>query len=137
MRAFADLQAPDVKVWLTNAIDRGVEIYHFNNLTRSKGLQRAWSRFHIQKVLAAIETWAAANNLSPKNLASPFHTLAMAVPAGARVTEPAPVTAPSDVPLIPPAVTPLTSRLESLIDALINDLISLRGLLQVVGPKRP
>ena len=135
MRAFADFQDPESKALLTNALDGGAEIYQFNNLTRSKGLQRAWSRFHIQKVLAAIETWAAANNLYPKNLASPFHPSVIPV-SEERVPESAPVVAVPKVTPTPPASTPLNSRLESLIDELINELISLRGLLQVVGPKR-
>jgi hypothetical protein len=135
MRSFADLQEPEMKAWFTGAIDRGVEIYQFNTLTRSQGLQRAWSRFHIQKVLAAIESWATANNLHPKNLSSPsFNPTVIPVPAEVRV----PVSSPAvtEVTPAPRVSAPLNSRLESLIDALINELISLRGLLQVVGPKQ-
>jgi hypothetical protein len=44
---------------------------------------------------------------------------------------------------LPPAASPsaassqLNARLEPLIDTIIADLISLRGLLAVIGPKRP
>ena len=132
MRAFANTQDPNTKAILLAALDNGAEMYKFNNLTHSMGLQRAWRRFHILQVLTAIQTWAAAQLLHPKNVVTPFHT-----PTADRTT---PATIPPPMAL-PPAAAPsaassqLNTRLESLIDTIITELISLRGLLAVVGPK--
>jgi hypothetical protein len=130
MRAFANTQDPDTKTVLLAALDRGADMYQFNSLTYSKGLQRAWRRFHILQVLTAIQTWAAAQLLHPKNVVTPFQT-----PTADRTT---PATIPPPMALPPAAASSqLNTRLESLIDTLISDLISLRGLLAVVGPKQP
>ena len=132
MRAFANTQDPNTKAILLAALDNGAEMYKFNNLTHSMGLQRAWRRFHILQVLTAIQTWAAAQLLHPRSVVTPFQTPT------------ADLTTPATIPLpvaLPPAASPsaassqLNTRLESLIDTIITELISLRGLLAVVGPK--
>jgi hypothetical protein len=140
MRAFANEQDADVKVQLSDLIDRNAGLYQFNSLTRSKGLLRTWSHFHVQNVLTAIEAWAASNNLQPKNVASPFHS---SVPSSLReeVTgrgrSPIPRAASPEVtPIALTTSAVLNPRLESLIDNLIDELISLRGLLQVIGSRR-
>ena len=136
MSAFANAQDPESKALLTSALERGAEIYQFNSMVRSKGLQRFWRRFHIQQVLAAIEQWAAANALRPRNVVTPFLTSPTPPPVQWTALEPLPlVAAPTPQPSSPPAA-PLSNKLESLIDNLINDLISLRGLLAVVGPRQ-
>jgi hypothetical protein len=134
MRAFADQQEPIPKTALMAGVDQGVDSYHFTTITHANGIQRAWRRFHIQQVLTAIETWANEHGLHPKNVATPFHA-----PVADRRT-----LAASPPPMPPPPATPpsiassqLNTRLESLVDNLIHDLISLRGLLAVVGPKQP
>ncbi|MGB6945812.1 MAG: hypothetical protein WBE37_25665 [Bryobacteraceae bacterium] len=135
MRSFTDMQDPDIRAQLSNAIERGAGLYEFNNLARSKGLLRLWSRFHIQNVLAAIEAWAASNRIQPNNVAAPLHPPTAIMPLGVKAPE-AVQKQPEFVPSAPPE-SALNARLETLIDSLINDLVSLRGLLQVVGPKRP
>jgi hypothetical protein len=132
MRSFTNMQDPDVKAQLSAALDQNAGLYEFNNLTRSKGLLRLWSRFHIQNVLAAIEAWAASNKLLPRNVASPFQ---LPVHSVIKAPEPPPQAAEVTTPVLA-ASAPLNTRLESLIDDLIDELISLRGLLQVVGSKR-
>jgi hypothetical protein len=136
MRSFATMQDLEAKAQLSNALDRNAGLYEFNNLTRSQGLLRLWSRFHIQNVLAAIEAWAASNKVHPRNVASPLHLPVLPVPSEIRTPEPSPKGPTSEVTPPPGPPSPLNARLESLIDNLINDLISLRGLLRVVGPKR-
>ena len=134
MRAFANTLDPDTRTDLLGALDRGAEMYQFNSLTYSKGLQRAWRRFHILRVVTAIRAWAAAQSLHPKDVVTPFHT-----PTDDR-TAPATIPPPMELPLAAspsPASSQLNARLESLIDTIITELISLRGLLAVVGPKQP
>jgi hypothetical protein len=134
MRTFANSQDPDTKAALLAALDRGADMYQFNGITYSKGIQRAWRRFHTHQVLTAIQTWATAERLRPKNVATPFHAPI------ADFTTPATIPPPMT---LPPAASPsaassqLNARLEPLIDTIIADLISLRGLLAVIGPKRP
>jgi len=138
MRSFANMQDPEARAQLSDALDRDAGLYDFNNLTKSKGLLRLWSRFHIQNVLAAIEAWAALNKLHPKNVASPLHQASIAaLPPEIKSPQPPPQAPVPEVAPPPAQASPLNARLESLIDNLINDLISLRGLLQVVGPKQP
>jgi len=137
MRSFANLQDTETKVQLSTILDGEAAPYQFNNLIRAKGLQRSWSRFHIQHVLAAIEAWAVSNDIHPKNVTSPLYWSARPATAQINAPAPSPVSLPEVARTVPPpASTPLTGRLESLIDELIDELISLRGLLQVVGSKR-
>lgn len=137
MRSFANLQDPETKAQLSTALDGDAALYQFNNLVRSKGLQRSWGPFHIQRVLTAIEAWATSNGVHPKNVTSPLYWPVR--PAPPQLS--APVALMASVPeparaVRQPVSPPLTGRLESLIDDLIDELIRLRGLLQVVGPKR-
>jgi hypothetical protein len=44
MRTFANSQDPDTKAALLAALDRGADMYQFNGITYSKGIQRAWRR---------------------------------------------------------------------------------------------
>jgi hypothetical protein len=127
MRAFTEQQEPGIKMMLTASLDRGIDSYQFTTLTKNNGL-RSWRRFHIQQVLAAIETWAREYGLHPKDVAMPFRT-----PSASRTlgeTSLPPVTPP------PAASSHLKTKLELLVDSLINDLISLRGLLAIAGPKQ-
>jgi hypothetical protein len=131
MRAFADLQSQDVRGQLLAVVDNEGALYQFNSLARQHGLQRDWSRFHITKVIDAIEAWARSANVSPKGVASPYQKL----PRPVRTFMPLSTSLP-EVPSREPLVArELNSRLESLIDSTINELIMLRGLLQLTGPK--
>jgi hypothetical protein len=137
MRSFANTQDPDAKAQLSTALDGDGALYRFGNLVRSRGLQRLWGRFHVQRVLAAIEDWAATNNVHPKNVTAPLFWPAR--PTEPLIEAPASPVAPSPpVTQTMPSITStaLTGRLESLIDDLVEELIKLRGFLQVVGPRQ-
>jgi hypothetical protein len=74
MRSFAGMQDAATKAQLLSVLTGDAAPYHFNNAVRSDPrLLRAWRRFHIQQVLAAIEAWAASNSVRPKNVTAPFY----------------------------------------------------------------
>ena len=138
MEAYSNMQGPDAKARLSSVVETAGDLYQFGNAIRVFGLQRSWSQFHTQKVAAAIQAWAATNNIQPKSVVMPFHAPPR-LPSVPETTSANP--APSDPPAevarqLQTPSTELNSKLESLIDALINELISLRGLLQVAGSKR-
>ena len=137
MRSFANMQDTEIKAQLSTALDGDGALYRFGNLVRSMGLQRLWGRFHVQRVLAAIEDWAVSNGVRPKNVTTPLYWPLH--PTERLLGAPASPVAPSPpVTQTPPRTTSaaLTGRLESLIDDLIDELIKLRGFLQVVGPRQ-
>jgi len=139
MQAFTSLQELGIKARLSHVIESGVDLYQFSNAIRVNGLQRAWSQFHTQNVVAAIQAWAATNNVRPQSIVTPFQrTLSFSRLPESTNGSTTPLDASAEVvPQVQPHSAELNSKLESLIDALINELISLRGLLQVVGSKRP
>jgi hypothetical protein len=143
MRSFAATQDDTVKAQLLGVLSSDSPIYRFKGaINIDPNLTRAWRRYHIQQVLAAIEAWAASNNVHPKNVTMPFlrarsaywAAYGSAAPAAAPVQVPTPESIPSSQQ--PPAgtLTPatLTPRLASLIDELIDNLLRLRGTLQVM-----
>lgn len=133
MRSFANMQDPETKEQLLAVLQGDSALFHFNNVTRSRRLQRSWGRFHVQNVLQAIEAWASSNNVHPRDITTPLYLRAPTWPIPpspcAPVPDPLP-TAPSFNTLL------LSGHLESLIDNLIDELLRLRGVLQVVVPKR-
>jgi hypothetical protein len=132
MRSFASMQDAETGPVLFTALEGNAPIYQFNNLVRSRGLQWSWGRYHVQQVLAAIEAWATSNNVHPKDVTIPFYSARYAPQPPP--TQPAPPT--GEFSRATPQASLLAARLESLVDNLINELITLRGLLQVAGPKR-
>jgi hypothetical protein len=138
MRGFAQIQDPDSKSRLEDALRGESALYNFNSAVRANPrLHRAWRRYHIQQVVAAIDAWAASNNIHPKDITTPFHPpfcdfwSTQRIPV---VPAPAPL-APIGPP--PTSVAPvnlssrLTPRLVSLIDEMIDELLRLRGALQI------
>ncbi len=159
MRSFAEMQDPQIKSRLLGALD-GAETspYQFNSSIRSDPrLLKSWHRYHVRQVVAAIETWAASNNVRPKDVTSPYiqrpRTYWPVAPSAAESLVPrgvpdvataAAVPMVSAPPVLPPAPAPtvatltaaaLTPRLATLIDQLIDELLRLRGTLQVIDPK--
>jgi hypothetical protein len=156
MRSFAGMQASEIKTQLLSVLTGDTAPYHFNSLVRSNlALFRAWRRFHIQQVLAAVEAWAGSNGVQPKNVTDPMY---WSVRPGVQPVErvavtsgypPQPLIAATPYPPQPPAAapqlqpltsmsrlsgSPLTGRLETLIDSLIEELVRLRGYIQIVRP---
>jgi len=155
MRAFAEMQDPEPKARLLAALDGGETTpYQFNSTIRSSmRMLKAWQRYHVRQVVAAIETWAASNNLTPKDVTTPFVRRPQAywpvppVPAQVDVTRPVELPSTSvpalpGMPSVPSSVAPapgipsLTPRLATLVDELIDELLRLRGTLQVIDTKR-
>ncbi|MGA9042431.1 MAG: hypothetical protein WB421_18005 [Terriglobales bacterium] len=143
MRTFSGVQDADTKARLLSALSEDSAAYHFNKvLSVDLKLRKAWRRYHVQQVLAAIEAWASSNNIRPKQVAGSLNRVT-------RIPWSAPV-AQQDLPVVPPQISvppvpPVTSttalapRLAVLIDELIDGLLRLRGVLQIVDipdPKR-
>jgi hypothetical protein len=158
MRSFAEMQDPEIKSRLLGTLEGGeTSPYQFNSSIRSdpKTL-KSWHRYHVRQVVAAIETWAASNNVRPKDVTSPYIRRAHVYwPAAPATTEspvlrsipdaaaPTPAVVPAS-PVLPPEPAPtaatltaaaLTPRLATLIDQLIDELLRLRGTLEVIDPK--
>jgi hypothetical protein len=138
MRSFANAQEAEARLSLLAVIDSDAGLYQFSNVTRIKGLQRGWSRFHIRNLLSAIEAWASVNSVRPKSVTTPLHLPSLARVEINAAPEPPSVKVIQDprAPAVNGIDPLLASKLETAIDGLIDQLISLRGLLQVVGPKR-
>jgi hypothetical protein len=149
MRSFASVQVPETGRQLLTVLDGDAAPFQFTKLVRSRGLSPSWSNFHIKQVVAAIESWASANGVRPKNIIGPTYMATQSLVAAFErspnppLSIPASPVAPPSGPLTPgalessrPADSLLTNRLEGLIDKLIDDLIQLRGLLQIAGSKR-
>src|ERR1035441_4766829 len=69
MRSFANTQDGGTKDKLSLVLEGDAAPFQFNNLVRTDSrLWRAWRRYHVQQVLAAIDAWAASNNVHPKGL---------------------------------------------------------------------
>jgi hypothetical protein len=155
MRAFAEMQDPEPKSRLLAALDGGETTpYQFNSTLRSSmKMLKAWQKYHVRQVVAAIETWAASNNLKPKDVTTPY--VRRPQPYWPVVSLPAQVDVPRAIevsttsvqglpaaPSVPASVTTaaalasLTPRLATLVDELIDELLRLRGALQVIDPKR-
>ena len=73
MEAYSSMQGPDAKARLSYVVETAGDLYQFGNVIRVFGLQRSWNQFHTQKVVAAIQDWAATNNIQPKSVVTPFH----------------------------------------------------------------
>jgi hypothetical protein len=138
MRAFAQVQDPDSKSRLEDALHGDSAPYNFNSAVRANPrLHRAWRRYHIQQVVAAIEAWAASNDIHPKEITTPFQRAVRDYWSTQRIPAvPTPASlAPIEVPPAPAArvnLPPrLTPRLASLIDEMIDELLRLRGALQI------
>lgn len=138
MRAFAQVQDPDSKSRLEDALQGDSAPYNFNSAVRTNPrLHRPWRRYHIQQVVAAIEAWAASNNIHPKEITTPFQRPVHDYWSTQRIPG---VPPPVPLPLIEPPPTSvvqvnpsprLTPRLASLIDEMIDELLRLRGALQI------
>ncbi len=155
MRSFAEMQDPEIKSRLRETLEGGeTSPYQFNSAVRNDPkLFKSWHRYHVRQVVAAIETWAASNNVRPKDVTSPYirrprvcwpvaptateTSVTRAIPDMTTETTPAQVAA---LPVLPAPATPtavaLTPRLAALIDQLIDELLRLRGALQVVDAKK-
>jgi hypothetical protein len=138
MRAFAQIQDPDSRSRLEEALQGDSAPYNFNPAVRANPrIHRAWRRYHIQQVVAAIEAWAASNNIHPNEITTPFQRPARAYWSTQRipgVPAPAPL-APVESPPTSAAqvnLSPrLTPRLAALIDEMIDELLRLRGALRI------
>jgi hypothetical protein len=147
MRSFAEVQDPDTRSRLQAALDGDSAPYHFTSSVRANlRLHKSWRRYHVRQVVAAIETWAASNNVRPKDVTSAYirpsrfywpPTQAPEPPVAAAVPETTTPTAAPAVPVLAPpsSAATLTPRLATLIDQLIDELLRLRGALQVIDPK--
>jgi hypothetical protein len=165
MCSFAGMQDAAIQAQLLAVLTGDAAPFHFNNALRGDlRLSRAWRKFHIQQVIAAIETWASSNGVRPKDVTGPlywsvrpsFPTVEQTSVSTSYPTPPTsatqymspPSTSPGQYPppvasvaQLPPntSVTRLsgphlTGRIETLIDELIEELVKLRGYLQVVKP---
>jgi hypothetical protein len=142
MRSFAGMQDPTTKARLSGALDAGSAISQFNNVINvDPRLHKAWRRFHIQQVLAAVEAWSTSNHIQLQNVSTiaaplphpvqnPRLPIATAAPAVVQVQVPEQVPSPQAQP------SALTPRLAIIIDQLIDELLRLRGTLQVLDAKR-
>ena len=131
MRSFAEMQDSETKSRLLGVVEGDSAPYQFTSFIRSDSrLYKPWHRYHVRQVVAAIETWAASNNVRPKDVASPYvrtprvYWPVSRVPA-ATVVQPTPE-APATIshpvtPMLGPAASTLTPRLATLIDQLIDD----------------
>lgn len=136
MRSFADTQGEGVRSRLRDALDVESGPYQFNRvIAQDQRLHRAWRRYHVEQVLAAIQAWASANNVRPKDLTANFERLQR--PRWPEPQRPTPEPAAVVAPTAPSrsAASALTGRLPELIDELVDELLRLRGALQVVGAK--
>jgi hypothetical protein len=154
MRSFAAMQDDQTKTRLLGVLDGDSAQYNFmKTVGMDWKLRRAWRRYHIQQVLAAIEAWATANNLHPQRVATPYigrtrvegwfgrapnQSYVPRMPQN-QVMPPAPTIpqSPAAVPAAPLSLQGgLSSRLETLIDQLIDELLRLRGALCVISAKQ-
>lgn len=137
MRSFANMQDPDINSFLSTAFEADGAPYRFANLVRVRGLQRHWGRFHVERVLSAIQEWASSNGVHPKNVAEPLYRPTHLSEPPVEIVR-SPSTQFSAVTKSTPHYNSgaLTGRLESLIDDLIDELLKLRGLLQIIPPKQ-
>ncbi len=152
MRSFAEMQDPEIKSRLRTTLE-GEETspYQFNSSVRSDPkLFKSWHRYHVRQVVAAIETWAASNNVRPKDVTSPYirrprvcwpvGPAAIETPVTRAIPDVTTATTTAPVPALPvlsaPTAVALTPRLAALIDQLIDELLRLRGALQVVDAKK-
>ena len=144
MRSFAGTQDAATKTHLLSTLSGDSPIYHFKIAVEADpNLRRAWRRYHVQQVLAAIEAWSASNNVHPKDVSGSLRRISPPYP----FPQPSEVPAASPVPVVPNPALPLptqttlqqttllTPRLATLIDELINELLRLRGTLQVIEPR--
>lgn len=138
MRSFATMQDPGTKDRLLATLEDNSGPFQFRNaVSVDMGLRKAWRRFHIQQVLAAIDAWANANQIAPKDVVTPIRPLGRSytaphLPESALAT---PTAAPAEQKP-PQQISPsLTPRLASLVDQLIDELLRLRGTLQVTERK--
>lgn len=147
MRSFSGTQDPTTKTQLLTILSGDSPVYRFKGTVRlDPNLDRAWRRYHVQQIVAAIEAWSSSNNVHPKDIISPFRrpqfrsgawpTPPPTVQSETQPKEPSavlPVPLPSPVRTVPqPATSVLTPRLASLIDELINELLRLRGTLGAI-----
>jgi hypothetical protein len=144
MRSFAEAQSPSTKAQLASLLLGASPAYRFRiSVNANPNVGRAWRRYHVQQVVAAIDAWAASNNVHPKAITGPFNPVHSVYSRPVRPAIAAPV-----VPSAPPVPAPplaislpstpssaLTPRLEALITEMIDQLLLLRGTLQVLGPR--
>ena len=147
MRSFADMQDSETKARLLGVLEGDSAPNHFTSLVRSDfRLYKPWHRYHVRQVVAAIETWAASNNVRPKDVTSPYmrtprvYWSVSGVPVAPVVQPVQEAAATSSIPVTSISVqglgvSTLTPRLATLIDQLIDELLRLRGTLQVMDPK--
>jgi hypothetical protein len=154
MRSFAAMQDDETKSRLLALLDGDSAVHIFmKTVAMDWKLRRAWRRYHIQQVLAAIDAWATANNLHPQRLVTPYigrtrtegwfgrapvQSYVPRMPQN-QVVPLAPTIPPSPaaVPAAPLSVQGgLSPRLETLIDQLIDELLRLRGALGVISAKQ-
>jgi hypothetical protein len=147
MREFSEGQEPGTKARLLTSLDGESAPYHFNSaIALDPKLRRAWRRFHVQRVLEAIDAWAVSNNLRPNDVAASFQSYQRphwpVLPDSSQPRSPvlasdvvaAPQKSPATVE--PVGAHLMTPRLITLVDELIDELLRLRGSLQVVMPKQ-
>ena len=157
MRSFAAMQDDETKSRLLALLDGDSAVHIFmKTVAIDWKLRRAWRRYHIQQVLAAIDAWATANNLHPQRVVAPYIGRARTegwfgrapiqsyVP---RMPQNQVVPLAPTIPPSPAAAAPapaallsiqggLSSRLETLVDQLIDELLRLRGALGVISAKQ-
>jgi len=146
MRSFAGTQSPSTQAQLSTILAGDSPSYRFKGFViADPNLNRAWRRYHIQQVVAAIEAWAAANDLHPKDVTSPFRGFLprsdhravypaqiATLPVATQVETPTPAPPVENPQTTSPGLTP---RLPRMIDDLIGELLRLRGALEVIDPK--
>jgi hypothetical protein len=149
MRSFAGMQDTDTKAMLLAMLSSDSAPYNFRRMISADWkLRRAWSRYHIQQVLAAIDAWATSNGLHPQRVATPLAERVQYRSWGqtqVRGYPPVVLQNPVVEPPPPPVPAParplsihegLNSRLETLVDQLIDELLRLRGALRFISPKQ-
>ena len=141
MKSFAGTQDSDTKASLRAALEGEAAQYSFKNIVMTNPrLNKSWRNYHIQQVVAAIDAWATANGIRPKDVTTTLNR-AMQMRWAPRLAAP-PVSTPLPQNLAsvapvgqPGAPVTLAPRLAGLIDELIDELLRLRGALQVVDSK--
>lgn len=142
MKSFADTQDGDTKASLRSALDGEAPQYRFKTVVMTNPrLNKSWRNYHTQQVVAAIDAWATANSIRPKDVTTSLNRATQTRWSSRLPDPPAPTPVPqslaSAAPVSQPAVpATLAPRLAGLIDELIDQLLRLRGTLQVVDSKR-
>jgi hypothetical protein len=141
MKDFSEVQEPEAKASLLRILEAETSpSYRFENFVRHTPLLRSWRRYHVQQIVAAIEAWASANGVRPRDVVTPLQksyetTRPLLHPPFRNETLAAP-SLPAQAAERTEANQVLTGRLAILIDQMIDELAKLRGFIELTNQRR-